>query len=143
LEIKLPTTRKIDAKVVEHNQEIIVGEKSPKPSRTKSPKQQKSSKTIKSNSEAMTELNIESNAQELITLFEMEFSKLPTEQDLQFLDPVSLYECKIQTILLLQRIFSCYSITESKVSEKTAEKSQNDIFLNIESGLLIEVLRER
>jgi len=121
---------------VEHNQEIIVGEKSPK--------RQKSSKTIESSSEATTEIErAEGDAQELITLLEMEFSKLPTEQDLQFLDPVSHYECKIQTILLLQRIFSSYSTTESKVSEKSAEKSQNDIFLNIESGLLIEVLRER
>nr|XP_012234643.1 PREDICTED: uncharacterized protein LOC105679292 [Linepithema humile] len=144
LEIKLPVTRKIDAKVVEHNQETTVREESLEPNRTKLPKQQKSSKTIKSNSETATKIEYtESNAQELITLFEMEFSKLPTEQDLQFLDPVSLYECKIQTILLLQRIFSCYSIVESKVSKKSAEKSQNDIFLDIESGLLIEVFRER
>ena len=72
-------------------------------------------------------------------LFETEFAKLPRQQDLKFLDPISLYEYKIQTILLLQKMFLHYTTIESKVNEK----DQNDTFLGIEIDLLTEVLRER
>jgi len=77
--------------------------------------------------------------QELIISFEREFAKIPREQDLKSLDPISLYECKIQTILLLQKIFPRYSTIESKISEK----DQDHTFLGIGIDLLIEVLGER
>lgn len=77
--------------------------------------------------------------QELVILLETEFTKIPTEQDLKFLDPISLYECKIQTILLLQRVLPHYAT----IGQKISEKNQDDTFLGIEIDLLIEVLRER
>lgn len=108
----------------------------------RSPKQIKSSKATKPDLETMTEMDGYSESdtppQELI-LFEREFAKIPRGQDLKFLDPISLYECKIQTILLLQRSFPHYTTIGPNVSEK----SRDDTFLEIEIDLLIEVLRER
>lgn len=128
----LSATKKIGVEVAE--QEIIAKEESPK--------QTKPSKVIKLESEATTEMDkhAESDARELIIPFETEFAKIPREEDLKFLDPVSLYECKIQTILLLQKILSHYAAI---VGSKVSKKDQDNTFLGIEIGMLTEILRER
>lgn len=132
--IKLPAAKKSDVEIAEYDRGTTAKEGSPK--KTKSPK------AIKLNLETTTEIDgyskSEAPPRELIIPFETEFAKIPREQDLEFLDPISFYECKIQTILLLQRIFPRYATIESKVNE-----DQDDTFLGIEIDLLIEVLRER
>lgn len=132
-------TKKTDTEVAEHNREMVAKEKSFK--------QPRSPRGIKSDPKTPTGKQFENDALcELIIRYQRELAKMPREHDLKFLDPVSLYECKIEAILLLQRILPRYAtveLTKDKISEKSAEKSQNDIFLGIEIGLLIEVLRER
>lgn len=121
-------------KKIEMEHEIIVNKQSPK--------QTKSLKATKFESEEMIEIDkhTENDAQELIISFESEFAKIPREEDLQFLDSVSLYECKIQTILLLQKILVHYTATdESKISQK----NQNNTFLGIEIDMFTEILQER
>ncbi|KYN44368.1 Hydrocephalus-inducing protein [Trachymyrmex septentrionalis] len=126
-------TKKTDVEIAKNNHETIA--------KKELLEEIKLSKTTKSDSETMTAIDehLESDTQKLMILFEIEFAKLPREQDLKFLDPISLYEYKIQTILLLQKMFLHYATIESKVNEK----DQNDTFLGIEIDLLIEVLRER
>lgn len=128
------TIKKIDVEVTKPEQEIIIKEKSPK--------QTKSSKVIKLESEATAKHDKynESEARELIIPFEIEFAKIPKEENLKLLDPMSLYECKIQTILLLQKILSYYTVT---VGSKISEKDKNNTFLGIEISLLTDILRER
>lgn len=132
METELSTKKEIE--IAEHKQKII--------SKKELSKQTKLSKTIKPESEATTEINkyIENDARELIILLETELAKIPREEDLKYFDPVSLYECKIQTILLLQKILSHNAAT---VGSKVNEKDQDNTFLGIEIGLLIEILRER
>ncbi|KAL6429111.1 hypothetical protein ACFW04_008116 [Cataglyphis niger] len=132
LETELSAKKEIE--IAEHKEKII--------SKKELSKQTKLSKATKSESEATTEINkhIENNAQELIILLETELAKIPREEDLKYLDPVSLYECKIQTILLLQKILSHNAAT---VGSKINDKNQNNTFLGIEIGLLIEIFRER
>ncbi|XP_011879968.1 PREDICTED: uncharacterized protein LOC105568710 [Vollenhovia emeryi] len=107
-----------------------------------SPKLRKSPKATRPDLET-TEIDGHSknNAppQELMSLIETELAKIPTEQDLTFLDRTSLYQCKIQTILLLQKVFPRYAT----IGQRIGEKNQDDTFLGIETDLLIEVLRER
>jgi len=119
---------------MEHEQKIIADEESPK--------QTKSLKATKFESETMTEIDkhTENDTRELIISFESEFAKIPREEDLQFLDPVSLYECKIETILLLQKIPVHYTAT---IGSKISEKNQNNTFLGIEIDMFIEILQER
>lgn len=135
LRTKLPAAEKTDVEIVEHDHETIA--------KKKSPKQTISPKATKLDLKTMTEIDGYSESdtppQELIILFEKEFAKIPREQDLKFLDPISLYEYKIETILLLQRIFPHYAIIRPNVSEKI----RDDTFLGIEIDLLIEVLQER
>lgn len=140
METGLSAKKEISIEVAEHKQKIISKEESPK--QTKSPKQIKLSKAIKLESEATTKIDkhIENDARELIILLETEFAKIPREEDLKYLDPVSLYECKIQTILLLQKILSHNAAT---IGSKVNEKDQDNTFLGIEIGLFIEILRER
>ncbi|XP_019884344.2 hydrocephalus-inducing protein homolog [Camponotus floridanus] len=130
---KLSTKKKIDIEM-EHEQKIIANEESPK--------ETKLLKATKFESETMTEIDkhTENDAQELIISFESEFAKIPREEDLQFLDPVSLYECKIQTILLLHKIPVYYTAT---IGSKISEKNQNNTFLGIEIDMFIEILQER
>lgn len=118
---------------MEHDHETIAKKRSPK----------QTPKITKPDLKTMTEIDgyseSDTSPQELIILFEKEFAKIPREQDLKFLDPISLYEYKIETILLLQRIFPHYATIRPNVSEK----SRDDTFLGIEIDLLIEVLEER
>ncbi|XP_072764383.1 hydrocephalus-inducing protein homolog [Anoplolepis gracilipes] len=133
LETGLSAIKKVGIEVADHVQKIIAKEESPK--------QIKLSKAIKLEAEATKiDKHTENNDRELIILFETEFAKIPREEDLNFLDPVSLYECKIQTILLLQKILSHYAAT---VGSKVGGKDQNNTFLGIEIGLFLEILRER
>lgn len=129
LETRLSAKKKIDIEM-EHEQKIITNEESPK--QTKSLK-------AKFGSEATIEIDKHTENDELIISFESEFAKIPREEDLQFLDSVSLYECKIQTILLLQKIVHYTATIGSKISEK----NQNNTFLGIEIDMFIEILQER
>lgn len=134
LRTKLPTTKKTDVEIAEYDHETITQKKSPK--QTNSPKTTKSdveTAEIDKYSEKDTPPH------EFMILLETELAKIPTEQDLKLLDPTSLYECKIQTILLLQRIFPRYAT----IGQKISEKNQDDTFLGIEIDLLIKVLEER
>lgn len=135
LETELSAKKEIQ--IAEHKQKIIL--------KKELSKQTKLSKATKPESEATTEISkhIDNNTRELIILLETELARLPREEDLKYLDPVSLYECKIQTILLLQKILSHNAATVgSKVNEKN-QTNQNNTFLGIEIGLLIEILQER
>ncbi|KAG5334606.1 HYDIN protein, partial [Acromyrmex charruanus] len=140
LEIKLRAAKKTDVEIAENDHETIVKKEEIKPKQTT-----KSPKTAKSDSKTIAAIDEHSendtSLQKLMILFETEFAKLPREQDLKFLDSISLYEYKIQTILLLQKMFPHYATIESKVNEKVND--QNDTFLGIEIDLLIEVLKER
>lgn len=108
----------------------------------------KSPKIIRSDPETTTEIGrFPENvvpSHESIVRFEEELAKIPSEQDFEFLDPVTLYECKIHAILLLQRNLSRYATrrTKYKVGEKNVENIQ-DTLLGIDVSLLTEVLRER
>lgn len=106
-------------------------------------------RSIKSYTKPTAEIDrhSESDARELIIRFaDAELARIPRRADLRSLDPVSLYECKIQAITLLRGISPRYAtagLTTDKVSEKNAEGSRDDTFLGVEIDLLIEVLRER
>lgn len=132
----MSSAKEIDIEIAEHDRETIIKKKSSE--LTKPPKAIEFGEipleTIEINSD-------DDNAppQELITLFETEFAKIPSEDDLKFLDPISLYECKIQTILLIQKVFSRY-VT---IGQKPIEKNQDDTFLGIEINLLTEILGEK
>lgn len=132
----MPVEKKTDIEIAEYDYETIIKKTPPKLTK---------SKIIKLDATTLETTEIdrysENNApvQELITLFETEFAKIPIEQDLQFLDPISFYECKIQTILLMQKVFPHYAT----IGQKITEKNQDDTFLGIEIDLLIEILRER
>ncbi|XP_039306782.1 hydrocephalus-inducing protein homolog [Solenopsis invicta] len=133
LETNLPITKKTDVEIVEHDQTIA--KKSP--TITKSPK---SPKATKIDLKTKTEIDGHSESDippQLMISFEKEFAKIPREQDLKFLDPINVYEYKIQTILLLQRIFSHCATIEPKVNEK------DNTFLGIDIDLLIKVFEER
>lgn len=114
-----------------------------------SPENPKSPKKFKPDPKTVTELSRyserDARSRESITRFEEEVAKIPREQDLEFLDPVSLYESKIQMILLLQRNLSSYAtkLTKDNVGERDAGKTQDNTFLGIDIHLLTEVLRER
>ncbi|KAL6255305.1 hypothetical protein P5V15_013645 [Pogonomyrmex californicus] len=131
LKTKLSAAKKTDTEITEHDHDT-----------RKKSKQSNSPKITKLDSETTTKIEehseSEASLQESIIPFEMEFAKIPREQDLKFLDPISLYECKIQTILLIQRIFQHYTTIESKINEKN-----QDTFLGIEIDLLSKILRER
>lgn len=133
LETRLSAKKKIGIEM-EHEQRIIANKESPK--------QTKSLKATKFESEELIEIDkhTENNARELIISFESEFAKIPREEDLQFLDSVSLYECKIQTILLLQKILAHYTAMDGS---KISEKNQNNTFLGIEIDIFTEILQER
>ncbi|KYQ52600.1 Hydrocephalus-inducing protein [Trachymyrmex zeteki] len=135
LEIKLPAATKIDVEIAKNDHETIA--------KKESLKEIKSPKTTKSDLETTAAIDEYSKSdslpQKLMILFETEFAKLPREQDLKLLDPISLYEYKIQTILLLQKMFLHYTTIGSEVNKK----DQNDTFLGIEIHLLTEVLRKR
>ncbi|XP_018395305.1 PREDICTED: hydrocephalus-inducing protein homolog [Cyphomyrmex costatus] len=134
LEIELSVAKKTDVEIAKSIHKTITKKESPK--EIKSPKATKSdleTTAIDEDSESDT------LPKKLMILFETEFAKLPREQDLKYLDSISLYEYKIQTILLLQKIFPHYATIESKVNEK----NQNDTFLGIEIDLLTEAFRER
>ncbi|XP_014477569.1 PREDICTED: hydrocephalus-inducing protein homolog [Dinoponera quadriceps] len=114
-----------------------------------SPESPKSSKMTKSNLKTATKINRHSGSDvpppESIIPLERGLAKILREQDLKFLDPVSLYEFKIQTILQLQRNMLRYATKSAgdKVGEKSTEKNQDDTFLGFDVHLLAEVLRER
>lgn len=135
MEIKLPAATKIDVEIAKNDHETIA--------KKESLKEIKSPKTTKSDLETTAAIDEYSKSdslpQKLMILFETEFAKLPREQDLKLLDPISLYEYKIQTILLLQKMFLHYTTIGSEVNKK----DQNDTFLGIEIHLLTEVLRKR
>lgn len=137
LETKGPATKKTDIKIAEHDHEMIIKMTSPK--LTKSPKIIKSDAATLETTEIDGYSENDAPLQELIISFETEFAKIPTEQDLQFLDPISLYECKIQTILLMQKVFPRYAT----IGQKIIEKNQIGTFLGIEIDLLVEIFRER
>ncbi|XP_036144321.1 LOW QUALITY PROTEIN: hydrocephalus-inducing protein [Monomorium pharaonis] len=133
------TAKKTDVEIAEHNRETIAKESS---KQTKSPKSPRLPNAPTKFDLKTTEVDGHSESDtptQLMISFEMEFAKIPRKQDLTFLDPISVYEYKIQTILLLQEIFSHYTTIEPKVSKK----DQNDTFLGIEIDLLIKVLEER
>lgn len=134
METKLLTAKKTDVTITEHN-EIITEKGSLK--LTKSPKTTKSDLETTESDEYLE--NHVSSQELVIFETETEFTKIPTEQDLQFLDSISLYECKIQTILLLQKVLPHYVL----IGQKINEKNQDDTFLGIEIDLLIKVLGER
>lgn len=135
-------TRNTGTEAAEHNRETVA--------RERSSKQPRSPGKIGSGRKATTAAgkHSESDAthRELIIPSRRELARIPREQDLRLLDPVSLYECKVEAILLMQRILPRYATVEStrdKIGEKSAERNQDDVFLGIEIDLLIEVLRER
>ncbi|XP_077269229.1 uncharacterized protein LOC143901120 [Temnothorax americanus] len=134
LKTELPAAKKIDVEIAEHDHGTVT--------KKESPKLKKSPKRTKPDSE-ITEIDRYSEnddpPQELLILLETEFAKIPTKQDLKLLDPISLYEYKIETILLLQRAFPRYAT----IGQKISEKYQDDTFLGIEIDLLIQVLGER
>ncbi|XP_011690792.1 PREDICTED: hydrocephalus-inducing protein-like [Wasmannia auropunctata] len=138
---KLLAAKKIDVEVAQQDRETIAKKRSPITNQIKSPKLNKITKA-KPDLEMTMEINgySESDDPPQEFPFEKELANIPREQDLKFLDAISLYECKIQTILLLQKVFPRYTTIESKVSEKNQD---SDTFLGIEIDLLIEVLRER
>lgn len=141
--------QKVDIPITERDPGIIAQEKGYK--------QSKSHKIIKSDLEEAPETDRHSETdippRELILEFETaseslkEFTKIPRGLDLEYLDPVSRYECKIQAILLLQRILSGYMTVETmkdKIGAWSVGKNQDqDTFSGIEIGLFIEILRER
>ncbi|TGZ50588.1 hypothetical protein DBV15_08089 [Temnothorax longispinosus] len=133
LKTKLPAAKKTNVEIAEHDHGTVT--------KKESPKLKKSPKRTKPDSET-TEIDrySENDAppQELLILLETELAKIPTEQDLKLLDPISLYEYKIETILLLQRAFPRYAT----IGQKISEKYQDDTFLGIEIDLLIQVLGE-
>lgn len=137
MEIKVPIEKKTDIEIAEHDHETIIKKTPPK--LTKSPKVIKPGATTLETTEIDGYSKNDAPLQELITLFETEFAKIPIEQDFPFLDPISLYECKIQTILLMQKVFPRYAT----IGEKITEKNQDDTFLGIEIDLLVEILEER
>jgi len=103
---------------------------------------------IELDSEATTEIHTENNTplQDLIIQFEGRLVKIPREQDLRSLDPISIYEYKIYGILLLQKILPRFHDGVGPTKEKTREKDikrHDDTFLEIELDLLTEVFRER
>lgn len=109
-----------------------------------------SRKEIELDSQAATKIDGHAEnvaSQGLIIPFEGKLVKIPREQDLKSLDPVSIYEYKIHGILLLQKILSRFhgaaGSTKEKIREKETKKYQEDTFLEIEVDLLTEVLRER
>lgn len=121
----------------EHNGETAAYERSPK--------NPKSPKTIKTDPKMVMQIsehleNVVPSRESIIQL-EEELAKIPRKQDLEFLDPVSLYECKIQAILLLRKNLSHYTTKWTKY--KLGEDSQDDTFLEIDAHLLAGVLRER
>lgn len=77
---------------------------------------------------------------ESITTFEKELATIPQKEDLKFMDPVSLYECKIQTILLSHYMTK---VMKNNVDERNIEKIQDKSILGIDIHLLAEILRER
>jgi hypothetical protein len=101
---------------------------------------------IELDSKAITEIHAENNTplQDLIIQFEGRLVKIPRKQDLQSLDPISIYEYKIYGILLLQKVLPRFH--DGPTKEKTREKDikkHDDTFLEIELDLLTEVFRER
>lgn len=73
-----------------------------------------------------------------------EFSKIPPSEKLELLDPLTRYEYKIQTILLLEKILD---LRESpKVKGKSPRKKEETVsfsFRDIDPELIAEVLQQR
>lgn len=73
-----------------------------------------------------------------------EFSKIPPSEKLELLDPLTRYEYKIQTILLLEKILD---VRESpKVKGKSPRKKEETVsfsFRDIDPELIAEVLQQR
>jgi len=101
---------------------------------------------IELNSEATTEIHTENNTplQDLIIQFEGRLVKIPRKQDLQILDPISIYEYKISGILMLQQILPRFhdGLTKEKTREKDIKRHE-ETFLEIEPDLITEVFRQR
>ncbi|EFN85829.1 Hydrocephalus-inducing protein [Harpegnathos saltator] len=129
-------------KFVEQNGEAVANEISSE--------EPKSLTTIKSKPKTAIENRRYSESDvtsESIILPEGRLAKIPREQDLKFLDPVSLYECKIQVISLLRENLSRYvaKLTKDKSpgERRSAGESEDNTFLGIDVRLLTGILRER
>lgn len=73
-----------------------------------------------------------------------EFSKIPPTEKLELLDPLTRYEYKIQSVLLLEKILD---LRESpKLKGKSPRKKEEIVsfsFRDIDPELIIEVLQQR
>lgn len=74
-----------------------------------------------------------------------ELDKIPTDEKLEVLDPLSRYEYKIQAILLLERIVDRREIHETSrdKEDRGARKKQDASFAGITSELIFQALEER
>lgn len=73
-----------------------------------------------------------------------EFSKIPPSDKLELLDPLTRYEYKIQTILLLEKILDIHE--SPKVKGKSPKKKEETVsfsFRDIDPELIAEVLQQR
>ncbi|XP_031371256.1 hydrocephalus-inducing protein homolog isoform X3 [Apis dorsata] len=120
-------------------------------SRKKNSRKEKSSKSSsKKNTSPISTKNEVSMLQEAIIRLPpdpdpiTEFSKIPPTEKLELLDPLTRYEYKIQSVLLLEKILD---LRESpKLKGKSPRKKEEIVsfsFRDIDPELIIEVLQQR
>ncbi|CAK9811305.1 Hydrocephalus-inducing protein [Anthophora quadrimaculata] len=75
----------------------------------------------------------------------LELDRIPTNEKLEMLDPLSRYEYKIETILLLERILEPRALRESPTdkADKTSKRKQDTSLLQVNTELILEALKER
>ncbi|XP_026670106.1 hydrocephalus-inducing protein homolog [Ceratina calcarata] len=115
--------------------------KSSKSGSSKSPKRSKTPKSVQTEESELKE-------ESLLPLradpdLSKEFEKIPASDTLEMLDPLSRYEYKIQTILLLEKIVDPRLTRESPKDKGDKSPRKPETFLGISDELISEALQER